>query len=94
MILSTDNKQKIDSIYGKLSRGEWFDAAFTAGVVIDFIVGEMLKEIIAALPPAERAWVWAQIGAHSMRKLAPVPAAWCGAGPSDIPGLRAAHDRC
>jgi len=53
MILSTDNKQKIDSIYGKLSRGEWFDAAFTAGVVIDFIVGEMLKEIIAALPPAE-----------------------------------------
>lgn len=33
-------------------------------------------EAIAALPPAERAWVWAQIGAHSMRKLAPVPAAW------------------
>ncbi|MCX7274663.1 MAG: hypothetical protein NTV19_16135, partial [Burkholderiales bacterium] len=31
---------------------------------------------IAALPPEERAWVWSQIGAHSMRKLAPVPVAW------------------
>ncbi len=33
-------------------------------------------ESIAALPPPERAWVWAQIGAHSMRKLAPVSTAW------------------
>jgi soluble lytic murein transglycosylase len=33
-------------------------------------------ESIASLPPADRAWVWAQIGAHSMRKLAPVPTAW------------------
>ena len=33
-------------------------------------------EAIAALPTPERAWVWAQVGAHSMRKLAPVPAAW------------------
>ena len=33
-------------------------------------------ESIATLPPPERAWVWAQIGAHSMRKLAPVSTAW------------------
>jgi len=54
MILSTDNKQKIDSIYGKLSRGEWFDAAFTAGAVIDLIVGEMLKEITESDPAQAR----------------------------------------
>jgi soluble lytic murein transglycosylase len=35
-----------------------------------------LTDAIAALPAAERAWVWSQIAAHSMRRLAPVPAAW------------------
>ena len=34
------------------------------------------REAIAALPPAERAWVWSQIGANAMRRLAPVQAAW------------------
>jgi len=33
-------------------------------------------EALAALAPAERAWVWSQIAASSMRRLAPVPAAW------------------
>ena len=34
------------------------------------------REAIAALPAAERAWVWSQIAAHAMRRLAPVQASW------------------
>lgn len=33
-------------------------------------------DVIATLPADERAWVWAQIAAHSMRKLAPTPVVW------------------
>lgn len=50
MILSADQIQKIDSIYNKLSLGDWYGATFTAGAVLDSILGKIQKDIMAATP--------------------------------------------